>query len=152
MSGGCKASSVFKLLMKALLLEIKKCFVLSSSIVTVDCLYCSHIYLAIINYVVGGWIMWDYGGINLSLASIPAKWFWLDDETGKFQNVARREVEAKLENYNGFWNWVGIGYLRQNRSAPAWHVFLHGRSHLHPRHPGEGEDDDDDDDFDDGKK
>ena len=44
--------------------------------------------------------------------------------------------------------YIGIGYLRQNRSVPAWHVFQHGRSHLHLRHPGEGEDDD----YDDGKK
>ena len=106
---------------------------------------CRHL-LSIISYVMGGWIMWDYGGINPSWASIPAKWFWLDDETGNLKNIARREVEAKLENDKGFWNWVGIGCLRQNKSAPAWHVFLHGRSHLHPRHPGEGEDDDDDDD------
>ena len=50
----------------------------------------------------GGLIMWDYGRINPSWASISAKWFWLDDETGKFQNIARREVEAKLENEKDF--------------------------------------------------
>ena len=41
-------------------------------------------YLSFISYATGGWIMWDYGKINPSWASIPAKWFWLDGETGKF--------------------------------------------------------------------
>ena len=56
MSGDSKASSVFKLLMRALLLEIIRCFVPNSDKSVI---------------AVGSWIMWDYGGINPSWPSIP---------------------------------------------------------------------------------